>query len=80
MARRPQPRHMLAQQAKRTEQLLRALESLIALPENGCAVVDMSRSDCTTSCRTGDAATQEETKCLRCAIAALLHRHREPAN
>ncbi|MFB0620285.1 hypothetical protein [Streptomyces sp. AGS-58] len=70
---------VLAQQAKRTEQLLRSLETLIAVPEDGCAVAEVSPSGCTASCRTGDAAEQEETECLHCSIAALLRRHRESA-
>lgn len=70
---------VLAAQAKRTEQLLCDLERLIAVPEDGGTVAELSPPGCTTACRTGGAAEREDADCLRCAIAALLRRHRNSA-
>ncbi|MEU5043113.1 hypothetical protein [Streptomyces griseorubiginosus] len=70
---------VLAQEAKRTEQLLRDLESLIAVPGDGGTAVELSPQGCTAACSTGGAAERENTDCLRCAIAALLRRHRDSA-
>ncbi|MET8981823.1 hypothetical protein ABZX85_40145 [Streptomyces sp. NPDC004539] len=53
---------VLAQQARRTERLLTELESLIG-----------ARTPCHPR---PDAPPAED--CLRCAVAALLHRHRNP--
>ncbi|GHE08742.1 hypothetical protein [Streptomyces alanosinicus] len=71
---------VLAQQAKRTERLLRDLEALIATEKDSCrahrhphlsmtANPDGAAVECDT--READA----DTGCLRCALAALLHRH-----
>ncbi|MEU6994605.1 hypothetical protein ABZ953_28600 [Streptomyces sp. NPDC046465] len=54
---------VLAQQAKRTERLLRDLEELVgACPAERCAV--------------GDPAAPQ-TACVRCTVAVLLARHRD---
>lgn len=76
---------VLAQEAKRTEQLLRDLESLIAVPEDGGTMAELPPPGCTAECHTrrtvrkGRTAGREDADCLRCAIAALLRRHRNPA-
>ncbi|QKW25571.1 hypothetical protein HUT11_05095 [Streptomyces seoulensis] len=51
---------VLAHEAKRTEQLVHDLESLIGPPHESCA-------------------HEPDTTCLRCAVAALLRRHRTPS-
>ncbi|MYW41846.1 hypothetical protein GT045_02340 [Streptomyces sp. SID486] len=66
---------VLAQQAKRTEQLLHDLEALIA----------SQGEDCTGRAHTSSAPCAESTSaqtgsCLRCELAALLRRHRDPAS
>ncbi|WP_405592039.1 hypothetical protein [Streptomyces sp. NBC_01092] len=66
---------VLGQQVKRTEQLLQDLETLVAAPPARC------REQAGTACA-GDAVTRTDTDtgCLRCAIAALLRRHRDTAS
>ncbi|MFC5213198.1 hypothetical protein [Streptomyces coerulescens] len=66
---------VLGQQARRTEQLLRALETLVAEPPERC------RAHPDRACA-GDAMTQTDTDpgCLRCAVADLLRRHRDTAS
>ncbi|MEU6066763.1 MULTISPECIES: hypothetical protein [Streptomyces] len=67
---------VLAQQAKRTEQLLRELETLIAAAEHG------SVDGCTCPApgpAVEETAAEADPTCLRCALAALLRRHREPS-
>ncbi|MFE4969367.1 hypothetical protein [Streptomyces sp. NPDC056660] len=54
---------VLAQQVKRTEQLLNELQSLVSDP------ADCHEPDC----------HEPDAECLRCAIADLLRRHRPPA-
>ncbi|MFI2758416.1 hypothetical protein ACH5A3_06010 [Streptomyces echinatus] len=69
---------VLAQQAKRTEQLLHDLEALIASQGEDCTgQVHTSSTPCaeSTSARTNAAGS-----CLRCELAALLRRHRDPAS
>lgn len=72
----------LAQQAKRTERLLRDLENLIAVPADADREpAPTVPGECAPSCGTAQAepeAGPEAEDCLRCAIAALLRRHREP--
>ncbi|NUU21544.1 MAG: hypothetical protein HOV68_08525 [Streptomycetaceae bacterium] len=73
---------VLAQQAKRTEELLRELETLIAAPEAGPgAPAGRPSSDCSGTCRAADVPGESNADpgCLRCAIAALLRRHRDPS-
>ncbi|MFF8732342.1 hypothetical protein ACF073_38650 [Streptomyces sp. NPDC015171] len=68
---------VLAQQAKRTEQLLHDLETLIGTPGETCrgqAQPAPARCPDVESTRGADAG------CLRCAVAALLRRHRGPAS
>ncbi|MFC8345123.1 hypothetical protein [Streptomyces sp. NPDC057280] len=69
---------VLASQAKRTEQLLRDLETLVGIPEDDCgASAGASPSERPAPCRA--TAPDTDAACLRCAIAALLRRHRDPA-
>ncbi|MFJ2771051.1 hypothetical protein [Streptomyces sp. NPDC087300] len=59
---------VLAQQAKRTERLVRELEELV--------------EDCAGDGACGDTArlgALPEGECLRCAVAALLSRYRDPS-
>jgi len=67
---------VLAHQAKRTEQLLRELETLVEAPadcrEHGQAPTTCPAADATLSDTAAD--------CLRCAIAELLRRHRDLAS
>jgi hypothetical protein len=71
---------VLAQQVKRSEQLLRDLEDLITAADQGCG--EPARTPpaaCSALCADPDATAGTESGCLRCAIAALLRRHREAA-
>ncbi|MEU9291721.1 hypothetical protein AB0D57_45700 [Streptomyces sp. NPDC048275] len=72
---------VLAHKAKRTEQLLQELETLIGAP----AVCLERGGQAPTACPPpwpAVGATQSDTAadCLRCAIADLLRRHRDPAS
>ncbi|KUN02876.1 hypothetical protein AQI95_25450 [Streptomyces yokosukanensis] len=68
---------VLAQQAKRTERLLHDLETLIATEADVCRA-HAHRPPATNT--DGDAVPGDaDIGCLRCAIAALLRRHRDPA-
>ncbi|MFD3585470.1 hypothetical protein [Streptomyces sp. NPDC058683] len=72
---------VLAQQVKRTEQLLNELENLVGdpadRPEPDCREPDGPPApECRAAAAAGDAPDAE---CLRCAIADLLRRHRAPA-
>ncbi|WP_392960438.1 hypothetical protein [Streptomyces sp. LN245] len=72
---------VLGEQAKRTEELLRDLESLVAATEDSCPErADTATAAPDASCP-GPVATivEPDGGCLRCAIAALLRRHRGPA-
>ncbi|MFJ3231053.1 hypothetical protein [Streptomyces sp. NPDC086787] len=60
---------VLAQQAKRTEQLLQDLESLVAAPLD-CHEHPRAAEPC-------DTAAGADSACLRCAIAARLRLHRD---
>ncbi|MFF4569512.1 hypothetical protein [Streptomyces sp. NPDC001410] len=70
---------VLAQQVKRTERLLDELEALVGGPTTVCGTRDegpgrRAMPDCHVNHgTTGDT----DTDCLRCAIAALLRRHRD---
>ncbi|MFG1671406.1 hypothetical protein [Streptomyces sp. Y7] len=66
---------VLGQQVRRTEQLLRDLETLVARPLPAC------REQQGTACA-AEAGTQTDADpgCLRCAVAALLRRHRDTAS
>ncbi|WP_328752797.1 hypothetical protein OHT57_45195 [Streptomyces sp. NBC_00285] len=68
---------VLALEAKRTEQLLRNLETLVGTSDGGCgASAGAARSEeCPTVCVAGAL----DADCLRCAIAELLRRHRDTA-
>ncbi|MGW4906360.1 hypothetical protein [Streptomyces sp. NPDC004270] len=72
---------VLAQQVKRTEQLLNELESLVSDPGD-CHEPDCREPDGPPApeCHAASAAGgAPEAECLRCAIADLLRRHRPPA-
>ncbi|MER5515654.1 hypothetical protein [Streptomyces sp. NPDC002763] len=81
---------VLAQQVKRTEQLLNELESLVSDPadcrEPDCREPDCREPDCrepdgppAPECQAAPAAGDApDAECLRCAIADLLRRHRPP--
>jgi hypothetical protein len=72
---------VLAQRAKWTEQLLRELETLVQNPVDCHEQDGAVPSECLAPCPTGQAAKWDEgTDCLRCAIAALLRRHRAAAS
>jgi hypothetical protein len=72
---------VLAQQAKRTEQLLRELETLVQDPTDCHGQDGAVPPECPAPCPAGRAAEWDEgTDCLRCAIAALLRRHRTAAS
>ncbi|MEU5536160.1 hypothetical protein [Streptomyces sp. NPDC020362] len=72
---------VLAQQAKRTEQLLRELETLVDDPVD-CQEEDGTQpSACPVSARPHRATEWDaQAHCLRCTIAALLRRHRDAAS
>ncbi|MFI2640749.1 hypothetical protein [Streptomyces sp. NPDC018610] len=65
---------VLAQQAKRTEQLLRDLEALIAAQGEGCS--GQVRTSSTTCPESPATRTNAAGACLRCELASLLRRHR----
>ncbi|MDT0464960.1 hypothetical protein [Streptomyces gibsoniae] len=72
---------VLAHQAKRTEQLPQDLESLIATSQDPCC--ERQHAEATCSAPRPDAAAGErdaDPECLRCAVAALLRSHRNPAS
>ena len=72
---------VLGQQVKRTEQLLHELETLVAAPAEGCERTRREHSSGGASCHTAEArAADPNNDCLRCAIANLLRRHRDPAS
>ncbi|MFI9803198.1 hypothetical protein ACIHEJ_02280 [Streptomyces sp. NPDC052301] len=69
---------VLAQQAKRTEQLLRELETLVHAPADCRERTRAAPTPCPAPCATGRATEPGGgAACLRCAIAALLRRHRD---
>ncbi|MFH8774538.1 MULTISPECIES: hypothetical protein [unclassified Streptomyces] len=70
---------VLAQQVKRTERLLDELEALVGGPTAVCRTPDEGAVRRATADCHGDHGTTgaPDTDCLRCAIAALLRRHRD---
>ncbi|RRQ79980.1 hypothetical protein CQW44_33130 [Streptomyces griseofuscus] len=72
---------VLSLEAKRTERLLQDLETLITAPRDRCCCEQRS-AEATTSPESGSdgGASEPGTDCLRCAVAALLRRHRNPAS
>ncbi|MER6381208.1 hypothetical protein [Streptomyces sp. NPDC001250] len=77
---------VLAQQAKRTERLLHDLEALIATPGEPCPGQTPAET-CQGHPHMAPATSPDgepvvdatAAPCLRCAVAALLRRHRDPA-
>ncbi|WP_031170424.1 hypothetical protein [Streptomyces durhamensis] len=67
---------VLAQQARRTERLLHDLETLIAASWDDCP----GRPHQAPAACPDRAEGGTDAPCLRCAIAALLRRHRDPAD
>ncbi|MFE5814382.1 hypothetical protein ACFQ6S_13400 [Streptomyces sp. NPDC056479] len=66
---------VLGQQVKRTEQLLQDLETLVAAPPERC------REQPGAMCADGGTTQADADRgCLRCAVAALLRRHRDSAS
>jgi hypothetical protein len=76
---------VLAQEAKRTEQLLQDLEALITAPGSGCRDQAGAAGEPCPLSAPGSALGSEDSghdadgSCLRCSIAALLSRHRSRA-
>ncbi|MEU6369235.1 hypothetical protein ABZ876_26705 [Streptomyces sp. NPDC046931] len=72
---------VLGQQAKRTERLLQELEALVGATAPACRTQDEEAGfPRAAECRGHQGATGDgDTDCLRCAIAALLRRHRDEA-
>ncbi|MFJ3755325.1 hypothetical protein [Streptomyces sp. NPDC090080] len=69
---------VLALQAKQTEQLLRELETLVTEPWQGCPERS-GTAPAASSVPCSDSAEPDRDAhagCLRCALAALLRRHR----
>ncbi|MCX4743800.1 hypothetical protein [Streptomyces antibioticus] len=77
---------VLGQQVRRTERLLQDLESLVAAPPDHCGE-RTGTTPTSAECLHADAAEMDAAEmeavepdagpgCLRCAVAALLHRHR----
>ncbi|MFF7753161.1 hypothetical protein ACFZCP_28830 [Streptomyces sp. NPDC007971] len=72
---------VLAQQAKRTEQLLRELQTLVDDPVDCHEQDRMQPSACAASDSPHRAGERDaQAHCLRCAIAVLLRRHRDAAS
>ncbi|MGW1894125.1 hypothetical protein ACWCP6_28330 [Streptomyces sp. NPDC002004] len=69
---------VLAHQVKRTEELLRELETLVGRPPDGCDGPRGAAADGGPSCTPGGPAGNAPHACLRCAVADLLDRHRRP--
>jgi hypothetical protein len=72
---------VLGEQVKRTEELLRDLESLVAATEDSCRERADTAAAAPDASRPGPVATivEPDGGCLHCAIAALLRRRRGPA-
>ncbi|MFJ4580277.1 hypothetical protein [Streptomyces echinatus] len=68
---------VLSLQAKRTAQLLHELETLIETRGDACQ--DPAHVPSTTCAGAGVTPGHADTVCLRCAVAALLRRHRDAA-
>lgn len=62
----------LGRQMRQAEQLLRDIEALVTAPEQGCGRGAEARGPCATA----EGAYAGGTGCLRCAVIALLRRHR----
>jgi hypothetical protein len=72
---------VLAHQAKRTEQLLQELETLIGAPAACHERAGQTPTACPPTCpAAGTAQSDLAADCLRCAIADLLRRHRDLAS
>lgn len=72
---------VLAHQVKRTEELLRELETLVHAPTECQGQEGKVPSQWPTSCAMQSATEPSEgAECLRCSIAALLRRHRGVAS
>lgn len=84
---------VLGQQVRRTDRLLQDLETLVAAPPDHCHegedttptdYVHLQASTAKTDTAMTDAAETDsdsaEPARLRCALAALLHRHRDTAS
>jgi hypothetical protein len=73
---------VLALEAKRTEQLLQDLEALIATTQDpSCERPGSEARASSVPCPEGAAAEQSSgSGCLRCAVAALVRRHRNSAS
>ncbi|MET9059002.1 hypothetical protein ABZX99_14405 [Streptomyces antibioticus] len=79
---------VLGQQVRRTERLLQDLETLVAAPPDHCHEgAGTTPTDCVhlhaSTAKTDTAETESDSgqpDCLRCALAALLHRHRGTAS
>ncbi len=63
---------VLAQQVKQTEKLLSDLETLVGAPAKPCRAAEPEAG-------AGAGEDESDGDCLRCEIAALLRRHRDPA-
>ncbi|WP_215449720.1 hypothetical protein [Streptomyces sp. ATCC 21386] len=70
---------VLAHQARRTEQLLHELETLISPVACTEQTGQAPTTDPPTCPAVGTAPSDMTADCLRCAIADLLHRHRDAA-
>ncbi|MFE2533117.1 hypothetical protein [Streptomyces sp. NPDC059371] len=73
---------VLADQVKRTEQLLRDLESLVQAAKGVCPEeTGTVATRCAASCAgTSGTLGESDRDCLRCAVVDLLRRHREPSS
>ncbi|MFJ8921782.1 hypothetical protein [Streptomyces sp. NPDC102415] len=65
----------LGRQVRQAEQLLREVEALVAAPDQGCGRGADARGPCATAEAAAEGA-YTGTGCLRCAVTALLRRHR----
>ncbi|MFD4653074.1 hypothetical protein [Streptomyces sp. NPDC057889] len=68
---------VLAQRAKESEELLREIEALVGCPSHGCHGLRDRRGNEGRGGEAGEPAGAKDTDCLRCALTALLLRHRE---
>ncbi|MFB8265837.1 hypothetical protein ACFC96_04385 [Streptomyces sp. NPDC055955] len=68
---------VLAQRVKESEELLREIEALVGCPSHGChGLRDRGGSEGRGG-EVGERAGATDTDCLRCALSALLLRHRK---
>ncbi|WP_432178083.1 hypothetical protein [Streptomyces sp. NBC_00063] len=68
---------VLAQRVKESEELLREIEALVGCPSHGCHGPRGRRGSAGRGSEAREPAGASDTDCLRCALAALLLRHRE---